>query len=60
MTTDDLSIAFFTLATQYYAMGRQAVRLHLMPVGANLLHHAVEMYLKAYLCRTVSIHVLEK
>jgi hypothetical protein len=59
MTTDDLSIGFFTLATQYYAAGRQAVHLHLMPVGANLLHHAVEMYLKAYLCRTLSIEVLK-
>lgn len=25
-----------------------------MPVGANLLHHALEMYLKAHLCKTVS------
>jgi hypothetical protein len=60
MTTENLSIGFFTLATQYYAAGRQAVHLHLMPVGANLLHHAVEMYLKAYLCRTISIQVLRK
>ena len=45
---------FFELATQYYAAGRWGLQVHLMPVGANLLHHAVEMYLKAHLCQTMS------
>jgi hypothetical protein len=33
-------------ATQYYVAGRLAARAGLAPVCGNLLHHAVEMYLK--------------
>jgi hypothetical protein len=36
-------------ATQYYVAGRLAARAGLVPVYGNLLHHAVEMYLKTAL-----------
>ena len=42
--------AFFDCGTQYYVAGRYAVFAHLTPVAANLLHHAIEMYLKGCLC----------
>ena len=58
-STLDLSRDFLDLATQYYAAGRLAVHSNVMPVGANLLHHALEMYLKAHLCETVSAGVLK-
>jgi hypothetical protein len=37
---------FFTIAGQYYVAGRYAAFAGFMPVAGNLLHHAVEMYLK--------------
>jgi hypothetical protein len=40
------------MATQYYLAGRIGTFAGSLPVAANLLHHAVEMYLKADL-RTV-------
>jgi hypothetical protein len=36
---------------QYYASGRWAALAGLLPVYGNHLHHAVEMFLKAYLAR---------
>jgi len=55
-------------ATQYYVAGRMAACARLVPVYGNLLHHAVEMYLKTALVGVVSlkdlknkyIHDLEK
>jgi len=41
-------------ATQYYIAGRLAARSRLAPIYGNLLHHAVEMYLKAALVGVVS------
>ena len=41
--SDDL---FFDSAMQYYVAGRGAFFAKLTPVAANLLHHAVEMFLK--------------
>lgn len=38
-----------TLAMQYYVAGRCAAECQLFPVAGNLLHHAVEMILKALL-----------
>jgi hypothetical protein len=40
---------FFKQATSYYVSGRYAALSHLMPVAGNLLHHAVEMYMKGAL-----------
>jgi hypothetical protein len=39
--------AFLDLAMQYYIAGRSAAMCGLVPVCGNLLHHAVEMFLKA-------------
>jgi len=41
-------------ATQYYVAGRLAARSRLAPIYGNLLHHAVEMYLKAALVGVVT------
>ena len=41
-------------ATPYYVAGRLAARVGLVPVYGNLLHHAVEMYLKTELVKVVS------
>src|SRR4029453_8796918 len=41
-------------ATQYYIAGRLAARSRLAPIHGNLLHHAVEMYLKAALVGVVT------
>jgi len=46
---------FFRAATQYYITGRYAVLARLGPVAGNLLHHAVEMYLKGSLSRTMPL-----
>lgn len=43
---------FFGSATQYYVTGRFAVLSGQSPVAGNLLHHAVEMYLKGGLSKT--------
>jgi hypothetical protein len=41
---------FINYGFQYYVAGRCAVATSLNPVAANLIHHAVEMFLKAGLC----------
>src|SRR5437667_5337653 len=41
-------------ATKYYVAGRLAARASLSPIHGNLLHHAVEMYLKYVLIGVVS------
>jgi hypothetical protein len=50
-----LKLEFFHLGTQYYAAGRFAASAQLMPVAANLLHHAVEMYLKGALAKYLTL-----
>ncbi|MCI0370852.1 MAG: hypothetical protein L0214_05610, partial [candidate division NC10 bacterium] len=42
----DWAEQFLTLGVQYYVAGRSAALARLIPVSANLLHHAVEMILK--------------
>ena len=51
----DAGVQFAQLAVQYYAAGRHAAIAQLNPVLGNLLHHAVEMALKASLtdCKTL-------
>lgn len=43
---DDLVAEY---AAQYYVAGRLTARAELIPIYGNLLHHAVEMFLKAAL-----------
>jgi hypothetical protein len=48
---DRARVEFFRLGTQYYVTGRFATMEVLVPVAGNLLHHAVEMYIKGALVR---------
>jgi hypothetical protein len=60
VTTDITDILFFTLATQYYVTGRYAALAGLAPVAGNLVHHAIEMYLKGGLSKTMGLGELRK
>ena len=51
---------FFSTATQYYISGRYAVFAGLSPVAGNLLHHAVEMYLKGALSKLMTLDQLKR
>ncbi len=51
----DAQTEFFQLATQYYVAGRFSFLSFLLPMGCNLLHHAIEMYLKGALAKTESL-----
>lgn len=59
MSTSALEL-LFSSATQYYVSGRYAVFAGLNPVAGNLLHHAVEMYLKGALSKTMTLDQLTK
>jgi hypothetical protein len=50
---------FFSTATQYYVGGRFAAFAGLLPVVGNLLHHAIEMYLKGGLSKTKTLAELK-
>lgn len=50
ISTDRLKQMYFDLGVQYYAAGRCGVASWWNPVAANLMHHAVEMFLKGGLC----------
>lgn len=56
----DLQTHYFSIATQYYVSGRFAASAGLLPVGGNLFHHSVEMYLKGYLCVRVTRSQLKR
>jgi hypothetical protein len=59
-TDDEFRYWFCDLATQYYVAGRLAAKGFLVPVHGNLLHHAVEMFLKAALVGTLTVTELRK
>jgi len=44
---------YFDIGTHYYAAARYAYFARAVPTAGNLFHHAVEMYLKGYLCFTL-------
>ncbi len=50
----------FNLGLQYLASGRFAAASHFIPVAANLLHHAIEMFLKGCLVQHVGFDNLPK
>ncbi len=52
---EDFRWLFCAFATKYYVTGRFAARAGLIPIHGNLLHHAVEMYLKAALVGPLTI-----
>jgi hypothetical protein len=57
---DESKYQFAQLAFQYYVAGRTAYFQKLMPVCGNLLHHAVEMSLKAALTDTLTMPELKE
>jgi hypothetical protein len=50
---------FFSTGTQYYVSGRYAVIAGQAPVAGNLLHHAVEMFLKGGLAKSTTLAQLK-
>jgi hypothetical protein len=52
---EDLKGRFCDLAIQYYVAGRSTAVAGLMPIYGNLLHHAVEMFLKTALLGVLSL-----
>src|SRR5262245_52228023 len=52
---DQYRFWFYQLASQYYVVGRFAARAGLNPSCGNLLHHAVEMFLKGALVDDVGL-----
>jgi hypothetical protein len=50
---------FSRLAAQYHATGRFAAITGCIPVAGNLLHHALEMYLKCTLIRSMPLAELK-
>jgi hypothetical protein len=48
---EDYALHALRLGLQYYTAGRYAAAAHLVPVCGNLLHHALEMLLKAAILR---------
>ena len=58
-SADDIRLHFAQLAIQYYIAGRAAAIHQLIPVLGSLLHHAVEMSLKAALAASHSMSQLK-
>jgi len=50
---------FFSNGTQYYIAGRFAAHTGLTPVAGNILHHAIEQFLKGSLTKTKSLQKLK-
>jgi hypothetical protein len=51
---------FFDSGTQYYIAGRFGAHVALTPVAGNLMHHAIEHFLKGGLAKTKSLAELAK
>jgi hypothetical protein len=56
--SEDTRMEFFRSATQYYIAGRFSAIAQLFPFCGNLLHHAVEMYLKGALSAHLTLDEL--
>jgi hypothetical protein len=57
---EDAIHEFFKFGSQYYVAGRYGVFAGLMPVAANLHHHAIEMFLKGALSKSMSLEELKR
>jgi hypothetical protein len=51
---------FFQIGMQYYVAGRFAAFAQLNPVTANLLHHAIEMFMKGCLSKSLDLNELKQ
>jgi hypothetical protein len=58
--SENTKLKFAQLAVQYYVAGRAAAICQLIPVLGNLLHHAIEMSLKAALAEHKTLQELKK
>jgi hypothetical protein len=58
--TETIVHEFFSNGCQYYIAGRYAVFAALNPVAGNLMHHAIEHFLKGGLVKTKSIADLRR
>jgi HEPN domain-containing protein len=57
---DRLRFMYFDTGLYYHITARFAVIEHFNPLAGNLFHHAIEMYLKGALCRTLDEHQRRK
>ena len=57
--SEEAKVQFAQLAVQYYVAGRYAAIAQLIPVLGNLLHHAIEMSLKAALAEHMTLKELK-
>ena len=57
---DRARVSFFSSGMQYYISGRYAVLARLVPVAGNLLHHAIEMFLKGGLAPVADLNELRR
>src|SRR5579872_4064541 len=57
---DDYARTAFDYGLQYLGAGRFAIAAFFAPVGASLLHHAVEMVLKGTLARSDPASVIRR
>lgn len=56
---DRIRASFLSSGMQYYVSGRFAIFAGLVPVAGNLLHHAVEMFLKGGLAGSMELGELK-
>lgn len=62
-TSDDKDVLrqeYFNAGIEYHISARFAAIAGFIPVSGNLAHHAVEMYLKGYLCRKLTENELRR
>jgi hypothetical protein len=57
---EDAIDEFFKCGSQYYVAGRYGMFASLIPVAANLHHHAIEMLLKGALSKSMSLEKLKR
>ena len=60
MTIGDPTHWFFEYGSQYYVAGRYPAFAGLTPIVGNILHHAVEMFLKGGLAKTMALDEMKR
>jgi hypothetical protein len=59
MSDENVIHEFFRYGCQYYVAGRYGVFAALIPVAANLHHHAIEMLLKGALSKSMTLQEMK-
>jgi hypothetical protein len=57
---DRISDAFLVIGSQYYVLARYSAGQFYLPVSVTLFHHAVEMLLKGYLSKRMTLAELKR